>query len=390
MNLPGKQRGDVTWPLFWVLVIGVAIWYFFFSGSPAPTAQVAQVGVERAKEVGFFAGLGTGALLFLGGGWFVAETAGWFALCIFWALLIIPIGFISVLCERGDPRNYLWWENKHKRERDAIESHEIAVSLICIATLFMLNWGGIPIYSTFLSWPWYIQASTVIGYTIVGIIWGFVRWDDLSAYLHEVRAEALRGVLTKAREVLRSLFTVRRQIRRELNLENDDLIPSHDHEFGSLIREHSKIIENLRHEFLRLDWESQQFTEITDAQITQWMSELEKSYPPEFATWYKAETTYVSEVSVGNYKGQIYLWTVFWPWSMTFRLVRKVITLRILRDLFTFVFNRLRFVYDRIAARHEVKIEMAQRTTETPTPPEDRGGATPQEYVKAVEKQVIG
>jgi hypothetical protein len=111
----------------------------------------------------------------------------------------------------------------------------------------------------------------------------------------------------------------------------------------------------------------------------QWSNELfakdsgEFGAPTEFQKYIEERVNRLGvRVDVWDHKGQMYVWTMFWPTSVAFWLVRKLVTLRILRDVFNFVFNRLRFIYDRIAARHETKIVFAPRESDDTPPSEGR------------------
>ncbi|HSE35003.1 MAG TPA: hypothetical protein VLB83_02680, partial [Candidatus Paceibacterota bacterium] len=250
-----------------------------------------------------------------------------------------------------------------------------------------------------------IQAAGVVAYVIIGIGWGMLRWDDLSAHLHRRRGEEIGRILKVVEKCFSDVLFQSREIRNRLKLDESEPLPelpelsetaqlewiqkyAHRLELvaGSLSGQESlhaliKLLEQRKRScrdvwkaHLSCDGSNRQYEEnIPDEKLVKWIANLNSGrYPPELQAFLQEyETKWVASVSVGDHKGQIYLWTAFWPWSMGFRILRKILTLKLLRDIFIFVFNRLRFIYDRIAARHEVKFEMAPREPESPTSPTD-------------------
>lgn len=377
MNTPKKQRGEALgWFVFWAAVIGMAVWFFFFKDTPPPGAEVAAQSVASAKETGFWSGLLAGALVFLAGGWFVAEGAGLLATAAFWGLLIVPAIVMSVLCERGDPRMEMFWDDERRKEGD-ISSYEVGVTLTFIGTVFVLNWGGVPIYATIASWSWYTQAAALVIYVVVGLAWSVKRWDDLAKYLHQVRGEKLRGILSGIRKEVVNILDTRRKIRRTFDLDANAPLPekrlARTREESRLFEENETNTRALWERFLSHNDANEKFRDgVDDTALKTWSEELERGCPEEFTTFYELRSEEVTaEVSANDHKGQIYLWTMFWPLSMGFRIVRKIVTLKLIRDLFMFMFEHIRFMYDKIAARHEVTIEVIKRT---PTAPQGGGG----------------
>lgn len=340
---------------------------------------------------------------FLLGGWFVGALSLTAELFLF-GVIGIPCLLMAILVEWTDPRvAWPWWEYEPE-DRDV---HEIWTSILFIVMLAVLMWGGVPIWSTFMEHPW---VYSILYFFPVGLGWGCYRWDNFSKYLHKNLASARKGVLKEIAKQLEELLVARGNLRGLLTLDVTDKIPNSVGDAIALntscsgrdlersYTERANAEYQLR-VFLCVDADAQT-TATSDEKLRQWIGELnvatkneedgeenltikqwlkqlifgvtEKKpirFPEEFIEYFKKQDKNAPKVSAKDHKGQIYLWTVFWPLSMSFRFVRWVITLKILRDIFNFMWNRLRFVYDRIAARHEVKFEVMERPKEeTPSP----------------------
>lgn len=386
MYLKPRQYGSGLSPFIIFIAVVAVIGWLVYSGVADETSATV------AGGTGFFAGL-------LAGGWFVATGAGAIAETFLWLLVLGPAIAMFILSERGDPRSSLWWEEDDRRDAT---SYEITVSLVCVVTLFLLDYGGIPIWDTIANATWPIQAAGVTAYVIIGIGWGMLRWDDLSAHLHRRRGNMIRDALDQARKMFSQLLQHEGDIRKKFRLAESDPLPTDCADgdirlwgkqyahlatdtdpFGNLppslnqlhdlVRNHSRDLGQAWKSFLAQDQKNEKFRDgIPTDFLRLWIADLEASrYPPELNEFLQEyERKWIASVSAGDYKGQIYLWTVFWPWSMGFRILRKILTLKLLRDIFVFMFNRLRFIYDRIAARHEVKFEMVTHRPEWPTFPE--------------------
>lgn len=341
-----RQKGSVV-PFLFVGILAVAAIAYFWG-----------------PIIAFFGGLFVGGLALTGGilagGWLLSEMT--IGVGLLWLLCLgAPLVLISLLGDRGDPCVTWWWE--YGDEQDNAESHEIAVSAIYVIMLAILEWGGVPIIATLKEYWW-----AVIPYLLFGFgVWSMKRWNDLSAYLHRRRTQVIKNIIASLGENIEDLLKVGSQLRGEPT--------SGDRWDHDLADQKAKLTRTLKE---KIGPDEDQL-EITDTLLAQWQKELFAKESGEFgapAEFQKHIEEFINapgvRVDVWDHKGQMYVWTMFWPTSVAFWLARKLVTLRILRDVFNFVFNRLRFIYDRIAARHESKIVFAPRDADPPAPAEGR------------------
>lgn len=407
MRTKRRQYGRANWwaVAFLAVLAGLA-WYFF---SITPESASESTPGALTAVTGFFAGL-------LAGGWFVAAGAGVVAETFLWLLLIGPAILMFILCERGDPRNNLWWEDDRDSVPGSVTSYEITVSVICVATLFLLDYGGIPIWETISSAAWYEQLAGTILYVVIGLGWVVYRWNDLSRYLHQRSGEDTRRLLKSIEDCFSNILEQRKEIRREFCLAPNAPLPelpdpsetaylawikkyvSHlkisygpapdQHSVKELVRlleRHMQSCEVAWKVYLSRDPSNSGYeSDIPDEKLEIWIDALKSGkILPEVQAFLEVEKGVgrIRRVSSGNHKGQLYLWTTFWPWSMGFRILRKVLTLKIFRDLIRLIanaiFNLMHGVFDRIAARHEVHFEVATYQPAPPSPPSTDENITP-------------
>lgn len=393
MHLKRRQRGSVQTSLmiiFGVIAVLAGLYYF---GVPDEASKAVSAGV------GFIAGL-------LAGGWFVAAGAGMVAETFLWLLVLGPALVMLILSERGDPRCSFWWE---RDVRNDATSHAITVSVIYVATLFLLDYGGIPIWETITNATWPMQVAGVTAYVIIGIAWREYRWNDLSRHLHQRRAAEIQEALDEARKMFSQLLQSEADIRKKFHLADvaqlpalrpvGDIhswarqyahlasntgvygdIPSSLRDLYELLREHERLTEQVWSSFFSKDVANEKFRESIPVDVLRLsISHLDTGRVPSVLGVYlqEFESKWVTKVSAGDYMGQLYLWTLFWPWSMGFRLLRKILTLKILRDFIVYMSKSLRFLDDRVAARHKKEFEMVAVEFESPTPPTENDKAVP-------------
>jgi hypothetical protein len=132
--------------------------------------------------------------------------------------------------------------------------------------------------------------------------------------------------------------------------------------------------------------------EISDQEIERLITALtQKSkdtidLAPEFQQYFEEQQKKVAGVSAADYIGQLYLWMFFWPWSMSIRIIRKVVTLRFLRDAFIAFFNLFRPLFDRIADRHKAEIVILSNNGPTAPPPSGGEQNEPVTHAKEAKK----
>lgn len=410
MHLKRAQRGRTNWWAMAFLAVVAGLAWYFFSIAPDESSTTVASGVAASDKastavsggVSFLAGL-------LAGGWFVAAGAGMVAETFLWLLVVGPMIVMLILSERGDPRSSFWWEDD---VRSDATSHAITVSVIYVATLFLLDYGGIPIWETITNATWPIQVAGVAAYVIIGIAWREYRWNDLSRHLHQRRVAEIQEALDKARMTFSQLLQYEADIRKKFPLgENDQLpalptlrsawdihswakqyahlasdtgvygdIPSSLRELYELLQEHERLTEQVWSSFFKQDAANEKYREYIPADVLRWsISYLETDRVPSVlgAFLQEFESKLVTKVSAGDHMGQLYLWTLFWPWSMGFRILRKILTLKILRDFIVYMSKCLRFLDDRVAARHRKEFEMVAVEFESPTPPTENDKVMP-------------
>lgn len=315
----------------------------------------------------------------LAGGWFAAETFSMGTTIAIVLIVLIPSIGIGVLAEWGDPSVRWWWEDEERTP----STHEIVTSMLCIGLLFVLNWGGIPIWAGVKAHPVLVPTA----YFVLGTAWMFYLWNSFSKYLHKQRTRKLQQILGKAEETLRSLAVIRHDIRRFFALSPDTPLPTstntlsggsgRDYEHAQrLLESHKELTRTIRQDFLCEEDNTPE--EISDREIERLIAALaqkgedEVNLAPEFQQYFEYKAQNITGVSAADHLGQLYLWMFFWPWSFSLRMIRKVVTLRFLRDIFVAFFNSFRPVFDRIAARHQAKIVIS--SNDGPTAPPPSGG----------------
>jgi hypothetical protein len=315
----------------------------------------------------------------LAGGWFAGETWSLGMALALGLIVLIPSIGIGVLTEWGDPSVRFWWEDQDRTP----STHEIVTSMLCIGLVFVLNWGGIPIWAEVKAHPVLVPTA----YFVLGTAWMFYLWDSFSKYLHKQRTKRLQLILGEVEETLRSLAEIRRDIRKTFGLGTDaPLITSTNTLSGGsgreyehaqrLLERHKEVIKTIHQDFL--SEEDKTSEEISDQEIERLIAMLAQKNENEvnlaapFQQYFEYKAKNIAEVSAADHLGQLYLWMFFWPWSFSLRMIRKIVTLRFLRDIFVAFFNSFRPLFDRIAARHKAKIVIS--SNDGPTAPPSSGG----------------
>lgn len=100
--------------------------------------------------------------------------------------------------------------------------------------------------------------------------------------------------------------------------------------------------------------------------LERWVDQLSLSYPVEFSNYFKnQEAAYYPPVNREDYFWQLYLWVAFWPLSMMVRLLREIVSLRLLRTVVMRLIKSLGFVWDFVEKRHAFVIKPAEAETTT-------------------------
>ncbi len=358
--------------LFWglgllvllVVVIGGAEILAFFGSIWLAIAAIAGAGFAG----GFFAGgdLGLGMMVLLG-------------LCV-----LLPTAAISFLTEWGDPRIQMW-----ERER---KSKEYATTVVAILTALFLNWAGVPIWATVTGQPIFSGVLTV-AYLIIGFVWGIYLWRSLSKFLNDRRHERISAEVTDILKGLMQLRDLRASMRRELGLtdskplfdekgfliETADQKKRTDIDWDTVGRDrttHTDRQDWINHDCLGL--KKNKSKPITDEELNAWIAGFavtggkKINVHPAFQKYFEVRVATIPAANSDEFTSQIYLWTMFWPFSMAFRLIRKILTLRILREIWDFIYGRIRFVYAKVAKQSETELVFG-----TAQPPAKDGGTPP-------------
>ncbi len=399
--------------LFFVIVLAIAGWFVFkppadattastvatatvVANAQTPSGTAAQSTPSRAPETvvrvaaetttaqsentGFLKGLFVGVTAAFGalfaGGWLLVGmgTIGWLAFAL---VLFIPMAAIGILSEYSDSRIGWFWRESKRGQRERIDTHEFATTLIFVGMLAFLNYGGLPIWETLMSWK---AAPAIAIWVAIGIGWSVYRWKDFSAFLHELFTETKTQLALQLKESMDALVKLRTDFRKGTGLSKDDPLPTKAVSMGSFnsqdvqygLKAISDEENRLRAAFTKA--EGAEDAPFTDEDLKYWSQQLGRSTPektvlvPEFSDYIIGKATKRSPTTKNEHKGQLFLWVFFWPFSMGLRAIRKIITLRILHDVFNAFLKRFGYIYDNIEAKNRIEDEVVSRRGGTPTP----------------------
>lgn len=340
----------------------------------APVADTAQSG-EQSYTRGFWVGTLAAVGAVFAGGWFAASL-GFGAWALIAILFCIPATAIGILSEYSDSRIEWFWRDSRRGERERIDTHEFVTTLIFIATLALLNYGGLPVWATLMSWK---AAPAIVLWVGLGIVWSVYRWKDFSAFLHELFTETTSQLALQIKSNIDEVLKLRKEYRKHSGLEDGVPLPSTPADVADRTQDQRRALNHLfeREDLIRealVKADGDEEVQFSDDDLKFWSAQLGRSTPektmlvPEFFQYVTAEATKLSPTSKNAHKGQLFLWVFFWPFSVALRAIRKIVTLRILHDLFNAFLKRFGFIYDRIEAANKIEIEVAERRGGTPTP----------------------